>query len=551
MPLVGAEAVAASALAFLASSIIAAYLADWLGFRIVPLAILLPSAIAAAATFLCLGRRATPAAPALVAFGALVCGMFAWLLWLARPDLLPTGSGPDLAHHLALIEYIERHQRLVHDVRLSEYLGEMIDYTPGVHLLAVLTGAWFRSDALHALYPVVAWSVALKTGFVLLIALRLLDAVDGDVPRIPFALTAIVLLFLPRTYFIGSFTEQSFVAQVLSELFAVAMWWAVLVWDASPTRSALVFYSLSGTAAFLTWPVSAGPLLVLLAAVMLLHGRLSWLDRLQHLAIATVPIAATAAVHGTRHAGGFRMAGTGGFAIWPTAGVLGWWFIALSAAGFLCCATERRARTVTLLLAAIALQAAALFATAHASGAAAPYLALKMFYLAIYPLGIAIALTLAAGWRAAVRAVGRTGIRSAPLAWLLVASLGIAVARPLIAAPRPRPVVTQAALVAAQWARARIPPACIDYLVIDGYTAYWLHLAVFGHPRASGRALNDDTFEPKKALDRWILPNGLPFAVADDFDALPRDIRTNVDIVARFGPAAVVKRRGPSTCPQR
>ena len=82
-----------------------------------------------------------------------------------------------------------------------------------------------------------------------------------------------------------------------------------------------------------------------------------------------------------------------------------------------------------------------------------------------------------------------------------------------------------------------MPPACIDYLVIDGYTAYWLHLAVFGHPRASGRALNDDTFEPKKALDRWILPNGLPFAVADDFDALPRDIRTNVDIVARFGPA--------------
>src|SRR5436309_2756680 len=358
MPLVGAEAVAASALAFLASSIIAAYLADWLGFRIVPLAILLPSAIAAAATFLCLGRRATPAAPALVAFGALVCGMFAWLLWLARPDLLPTGSGPDLAHHLALIEYIERHQRLVHDVRLSEYLGEMIDYTPGVHLLAVLTGAWFRSDALHALYPVVAWSVALKTGFVLLIALRLLDAVDGDIPRIPFALTAIVLLFLPRTYFIGSFTEQSFLAQVLSELFAVAMWWAVLVWDASPTRSALVFYSLSGTAAFLTWPVSAGPLLVLLAAVMLLHGRLSWLDRLQHLAIATVPIAATAAVHGTRHAGGFRMAGTGGFAIWPTAGVLGWWFIALSAAGFLCCATERRARTGTLLLAAIAPPAA-------------------------------------------------------------------------------------------------------------------------------------------------------------------------------------------------
>jgi hypothetical protein len=550
MPLIGAEAAAASALVFLASSIIAAYLADWLGFRIVPFAILLPSATAAAVTFLALRRRAIHDGPALAAFGVLVFGIFAWLLWLARPDWLPTGSGPDLAHHLALIEYIERHQRLVHDVRLSEYLGEMIDYTPGVHLLAVLAGAWLRSDGLHALYPVVAWSVALKTGFVLLIALRLLDAVQGEVPRIPFALTAVVLLFLPRVYVIGSFTEQSYVAQVLSELFAVGMWWAVLVWDARPARSALAFYALSGTAAFLTWPVSAGPLLILLAAVMLLHGELSWIDRMQQLAMATVPIAGIVAVHGTRHAGGFRMAGTGGFAIWPTVSVLGWWFIALSAAGLLYSVTERRARTVTLLLAAIALQAAALVATAHASGAAAPYLALKMFYLAIYPLAIAIALTLAAGWRVAGRAVRRSAIRSARLAWLLVACLGIAVARPLLAAPRPRPVVTQPALLAAEWAGAHMPPGCIDYLVIDGYTGYWLHLAVFGQPRASGRALDDDTFEPKKALNRWILPNGLPFAVADDFEAIPRDIRTNVDVLARFGPAAVVKRRGPSTCAQ-
>ncbi len=550
MPLIGAEAAAASALVFLASSIIAAYLADWLGFRIVPFAILLLSAIATAVTFLRLRRRATHDGLALAAFGALVLGMFAWLLWLARPDWLPTGSGPDLAHHLALIEYIERHRRLVHDVRLSEYLGEMIDYTPGVHLLAVLAGAWFRSDALHALYPVVAWSVALKTGFVLLIALRLLDAMDGQIPRIPFALTAVVLLFLPRVYFIGSFTGQSYFAQALSELFAVAMWWAVLVWDARPARSSLVFYSLSGTAAFLTWPVSAGPLLVLLATVILLHGRLSWMDRLQHLAIATVPIALIVAVHGSSHSGGFRMAGTGGFAIWPTVSVLGWWFIALSAAGVLYCATERRARTLTLLLAAIALQAAGLFATAQASGAAVPYLALKTLYLAIYPLAIAIALTLAAGWRVAARAVTRPGIRSAPLAWLLVACLGIAVARPLLAAPRPRPVVTQPALAAAEWARANLSPGCIDYLVVDGYTGYWLHLAVFGQPRASGRALDDDTFAPKKALNRWILPNGLPFAVADDFDALPRDVRTNVDVLARFGPAAVVKRRGPSTCPQ-
>jgi hypothetical protein len=83
---------------------------------------------------------------------------------------------------------------------------------------------------------------------------------------------------------------------------------------------------------------------------------------------------------------------------------------------------------------------------------------------------------------------------------------------------------------------------------MDRFTAYWLHLAVYGQPRDSGRALDDDTFDMTKGRGRWILPNGLPIAVTDDFDALPRDIRTNVDVLARFGRAAVVKRRGPSVC---
>ena len=30
--------------------------------------------------------------------------------------------------------------------------------------------------------------------------------------------------------------------------------------------------------------------------------------------------------------------------------------------------------------------------------------------------------------------------------------------------------------------------------------------------------------------------------------ALPRDIRENVDVMASFGPSAVIKRRGRSSC---
>jgi len=545
MPLIGAEAAAASAVSFLASALISAYLADWLGFTIAPFAILPIAAAAAAATFYKLRLDATGDRPAFIAFAASVCITFALLLWLARPDVLPTGSGPDLAHHLALVDYIERHWRLVHDVRLSEYLGEMIDYTPGSHLLAALFGRWLGRGALHAVYPVVAGTVAVKAGLILLIAYRLLPR---DVPRIPFALMALLLLLVPRTYSIGSFTEQSYLAQVTSELFAVAMWWALTVWDERPGRATVALFALFGMATFLTWPVWTGPLLLTLAAVALLHGRLPITLRMQHVAIAVTPIGAIAIMHAARHMGGLRMAGTGGFAIWPDARLVGRWFAALSAAGLFVAATERRSRSVTLLVVAIALQAIALVAAARSSGAAAPYLALKMFYLAIYPLGVGAALALAAVWRIAAR-VPR--LRAPGVAWALMIALAIGVGRPLAAAPKPKPVVTLPVLLAAEWARNRMPPACIDYLVADGYTAYWLHLAVFGQPRASGRAMDDDTFEPKKALVRWILPGGLPYAITDDLEALPRDISSNVDVLARFGPAAVVKRRGAATCPER
>jgi len=545
MPLIDAEAVAASLVALLASAITLAYLVDAIGLQIAPFPILLLSLAVAAIAFAALRRQAARDGAALCGFSVSVLGTFAWFLWLARPNFLPTGSGPDLAHHLSLLEYIQRHWRLVHDVALSEYLGEMVDYTPGSHLLAVLTGAWVRSDALHAVYPTVAATVALKAGLIFLIALRLLPR---DVPRVAGATLAVILLFLARVHFVGSFTEQSYLAQVVSELFAVAMWWALIVWDEHPSRGTMAWFALWGVAAFLSWPVWIGPLLVVLAALALLHGELPLVKRLPQLAIPAIPIALIAAIHGSRHVGGFRMAGTGGFAIWPTPDLLGWWFIGLAAAGLLYCLAARRARTLTLLVAAIAVQAAALFGTAHSSGAAAPYLSLKMFYLAVYPLMVGAALMIASGMHAVSRTLRLPERRASVLAWVLAGAVAIAVARPLAAAPRPRPIVSQPALEAAEWARARMPPACIDYLVVDGYTAYWLHLAVFGQPRASGRAMDDDTFDAKKGIVRWILPNGLPLAVADDFDALPRDIRSNVDVLARFGPAAVVKRRGPSAC---
>jgi hypothetical protein len=544
VPLIGAEAAAASAVVFLATAIVSAYLADWAGFRIAPFAILAVSLAATCAAALRLRARAAADRSSLFVFLGVVCATFAGLAGLAWPMLLPTGSGPDLVHHLALIDYIERYWRLVHDVRLSEYLGEMVDYTPGFHLLVALVSVWVPGDALHVVYAVVAATVALKAGFVFLIARRLLPS---GVPRDRFALVAVLLLLQPRVYSIGSFTEQSYLAQVASELFAVAMWWAIVVWDDSDWPWALALVAAFGTAGFLVWPVWIGPLGITLALVALTRPAPPLWKRLGLAALAGAPIAAIALIHAWSHPGGFRMAGTGGFAIPPTRQTVGAAFFAVSACGLVAAAFRRRMRTTVLLTAAIAAQSAALVVAARRSGAAAPYLAIKMFYLAIYPMAVAGAALLADFWRAAAQRVPPLRTRAA--AWSAVAIVGAACVWPVVAAPRPRPVVTEAVLRAAEWARERTSPACIDYLTQDGYTAYWLHLAVFGNARASGRATDDDTFEPKKALVRWILPDGLPYAITDDLDALPRDIRNDVDVVARFPPAAVVRRRGATRCP--
>ena len=107
-------------------------------------------------------------APELATFAALVTIVFAGLLWRSWPGFLMPGGGADLTHHLQLVDYLDRHWRLVHEPRVEAYLGEMVHYTPGAHLLASLLGRWTGRDGFHAVYFVVALSVAVKAGFVFL-----------------------------------------------------------------------------------------------------------------------------------------------------------------------------------------------------------------------------------------------------------------------------------------------------------------------------------------------------------------------------------------------
>jgi hypothetical protein len=146
-----------------------------------------------------------------------------------------------------------------------------------------------------------------------------------------------------------------------------------------------------------------------------------------------------------------------------------------------------------------------------------------------------------------VKALGRAGARSATMvAALIAASIGLVTGRTLTATPKPTPVVSLDFYQAGRWARAHVGTMCVDYLVEDPQTAYWLHLAVLGNPRTSDRTAEVDRHNVRAALARWIPPDGLPYAIAD-LSLLPDEIRSRVELVAQFGEAGVIHRPG-RTC---
>jgi hypothetical protein len=559
--LTGSESLALSLVATAALLVVAAYLGDRAGVAFAPARMLAFASASFAAMVFGFGRQAEWNGAETATFAGIVAITFGWLLWIARPTLFPLGSGPDLTHHLLLINYIEAHWTLVHDPAAQEYLGEMVQYTPGSHILTALAGAWSRSSGLHALHAVMAASAAFKTGFVFLLAMRVLPR---NVPRLPIAALASISLFASQTYFLGSFAQYSFLAQVVAECFAMAMFWALVAWDQEQDRWTMAVAGLLGAALFLTWPILIGPPLVVLGLLVLLPNSTRFSGRVVDAMIAVVPIALVAGLFSIGRMDYVVIAGTGGEAVTPMVRAYGWLFLVLSSAGIAIATADMKvrttspaslkarttskasSRTLALFAGAILLQAAALYFFARSRGND-PYMARKMFYMLLYPQAVGVGLAVGTIWR---RLAGGYEVRK--LAWALALIAAILVARPLVGAPKSlivakHPATSVELEQAGKWVREHGDPHCVEYLVGDDDTAYWLHLAVLRNPRRGARTGENATYELNPALVRWLTPGGLPYAIAD-LKVLPTDIKNGSDIVAQFGPAAVIKRKGSSSC---
>ena len=553
----GSESIAVALAASAAFIVVFAYVADRVGVAFKPVLMLAAGGLPAAALIIVLGRWALWDGGETATFAGIVGGTFGWVLWIARPTLFPLGSGPDLTHHLLLINYIERHWTLVHDPGVQEFLGEMVQYTPGSHILTALAGAWTGSNGLHALHGVMAASAALKAGFVFLIARRVLPR---DIPSVPIAALASISLFASQTYFLGSFAQYSFLAQVVAECFAVAMFWMLIAWDQDQSRWAMVIAGILGAALFLTWPILIGPPLVVLGLLVILPAPVrlkpdttSVWARFGDAMVCVVPIAIVAVLFSIGRMDYVVIAGTGGEVVSPAVRAYGWPFVVLSSAGLLIAAfrlTNRCTRTVALFAGAILFQAGALYLFAHARGND-PYMARKMFYIFLYAQAVGVAVTVGHLWRL-IGTAERRSIKLTAVAWAIAAGALLLVARPLAGAPKSlivgkHPATSPELEEAGKWAREHVDPHCVDYLVGDDNTAYWLHLAVLGNPRRGSRTGDNATYELTPALVRWLTPGGLPYAIAD-LRVIPTDIGDSSEVVTQFGHVAVIKRKGLSSC---
>jgi hypothetical protein len=349
------------------------------------------------------------------------------------------------------------------------------------------------------------------------------------------------VLFAPRAYTLDGFLQAGFYAQVASELFVVAGWWGLARWWRAPAAAWMAFVGWMAAATFLVWPIWIGPLGVAVGVALLAMTRLSWTDRLRHGALAAAPVAVVAAIHLVQHAAWLRIAGASGAVPAFAPGLLGWMLAGLAITGTAAVWRLPAARVTLWFLGAILLQGTALWLLPRARGAETPYMAMKMIYLAVYP----VAVLGAAGVGVVLRRV------PVPLALSASAALVAALAAGLVAATRapvPPPIVDADLDAAGRWAREHLPPSCVGYIVDSAEQAYWLHLAVMGQPRASARTADIDRYTANRAVGLWIEGAALPYAIARR-GLLPGEVLSDADIVYDAGSAVVLRRRGAAASP--
>ena len=545
------EIIAGFVVALTALVMLTAYLVDALGFPLEPRGIgflmILEALILAGALWRRRnGLRVRAGYAETLGWCVVVLGFGAYLLWLAWSSWLPRHHSADLVHHLGLINFIEQQRSLAHDPRLAVYLEDVATYPPGSHVLAVMLAGWFGATSIYVIHPLLAALVALKAGYVFHIILRLLPSERRSALL---AGAGTLFLLMAYEYFLDSFTVWGFFAQVVSETFAVAMLWVIVVMrEARPSLGLMLFFTVCGGGVYLSWPVWLPVAFATLGCVLGLRRDWTWRTRSVQGLWAFVPAAVLAGVYTLNSPLAGALVTSGGYVVKPWVSLYGELFLVLFVLGLLTQWRRAVVAPVGLFLGVGIAQTLALLVIAVYQSEWSLYRPFKMFHLHLYPMVIYAAL--------AADELGHLFTQLTPMTWRRIWGPARALWPPLLLAlvvwhglPTSRSsAFTEPVYQAGLWAKVNLPVNCVDYLVDDRIAAYGLHLAVLGNPRVLERA--ERVLDERRYVEptRWSNPDRLPFAIVEDLRSVPPAARADFKILHSVGDAAVVQRLDPAEC---
>lgn len=485
----------------------------------------------------------------LIGFIVVITGLFTYILWLSRPSFLPITQSGDIVHHISLIDFIRQRQSLVHDPSLGKYLVEMTVYPPGSHILAALVTDWLGTTTVRVLHPLLALLVAIKAGIIYNLILRLIPPSRRNQS---IAVAGVILLLLPYDYFLRSFTAWYFFAMVTAETFVVAMLWALVILDAELSSEVLAFFTLSGIAVLLTWPGWLPIPLASLTILLFIRRDISFTDRARWVSWATIPIFAIAVFYMLGRTGPTDGLITNeGSVVQPSIQIFGWQLLVLAMIGVAISIWSQRALPILLFSGALAAQTVVLWILAK-NHMSSYYIVYKMFHLSLYPIVLFVAIALDTVWHflwqmwpSAWKAHWqRSAVILPALVFMLILRRDLPVYQ---FSPFSEPLFE-----VGLWTKQHLPNGCVDYLVDNWVTAYWLHINMLGNPRVSqrtGAIANVTDFNARRdSQARWNNPGGLPYVIVGDLDTVPPGIRSNWRILYEAPPSAVAKRSDRSTC---
>ncbi|MFN8497998.1 MAG: hypothetical protein U0641_09095 [Anaerolineae bacterium] len=464
--------------------------------------------------------------------------------WLGGQTWLPANGSTDTPHHITLINFIQTRASLPHAPDLAGYLGEFATYSPGSHILAALVGRAFGVVGVAIVEPVVVAAAALRIAVFYLIALRLLPPRRA---RPLLALAGAALLLVAYWYVINSFLYFFFYAQVISELFALAMLWALVAWNDEGRRGALAFFSLCGIGVWLTWPMWLPAPTLALAGLLLLRRDLLWRRRATTFALTMLPIAVVAIAYTAERVHALAILAAEGAVTRASVTALGWPLLLLAGVGMMVSLRRANMRPVWLFAAILLAQTAMLAVLDTLHRVQTYYQTYKMFYLLVYPLALFATVGLAYLWQRAATRWPRVGLPLAAALPPLALALALWNGLPLqpVATREQTTAFTPPLSSSVVWARQNLPPACVDYLVNYWVTAYWLHLEL-GNPRATDHSTEivEHYDDRVNSPDRWKRPRGLPYAIVENMDSVPENVRSRFTVLYDAPPSAVVYRTG-------